>query len=36
MKEEQLEIINENDEVIGLESRKVVHQKGLLHREIHI
>lgn len=36
MKEEQLEIVNENDEVVGLESRKVVHQKGLLHREIHI
>ena len=36
MKTEQLEIINENDEVIGLESRKVIHQKGLLHREIHI
>ncbi len=36
MKVEQLEIINENDEVIGLESRKVIHQKGLLHREIHI
>lgn len=36
MKEEKLEIINENDEVIGLESRKIVHQKGLLHREIHI
>lgn len=36
MKEEKLEIINENDEVIGTESRKVVHQKGLLHREIHI
>lgn len=36
MKEEQLEIVNENDEVIGLESRRVIHQKGLLHREIHI
>jgi len=36
MKDEQLEIINENDEVIGHESRKVIHQKGLLHREIHI
>lgn len=36
MKEEQLEIINENDEVIGLESRSMIHQKGLLHREIHI
>lgn len=36
MKEEQLEIVNENDEVVGLESRKTIHQKGLLHREIHI
>lgn len=36
MKEGQLEVINENDEIIGLESRKVIHQKGLLHREIHI
>ena len=36
MKEEQLEIVNTNDEVIGLESRKTIHQKGLLHREIHI
>ena len=36
MKEEQLEVVNENDEVIGLESRKAIHQKGLLHREIHI
>lgn len=36
MKEEQLEIVNENDEVIGLESRKTIHEKGLLHREIHI
>ncbi len=36
MKEEQLEIINENDEVVGLESRKTIHQKGFLHREIHI
>lgn len=36
MNEEKLEVINENDEVIGLESRKVIHQKGLLHREIHI
>ncbi len=36
MRDEKLEIVNENDEVIGLESRKIVHQKGLLHREIHI
>lgn len=34
--EDKLEIINENDEVIGLETRAKVHQDGLLHREIHI
>ena len=33
---EMLEIINENDEVIGLETRKKIHKEGLLHREIHI
>ena len=36
MKEEMLEIVNEDDVVIGLESRKTIHEKGLLHREIHI
>ncbi len=36
MKTEQLEIINENDEVIGLETREKIHKEGLLHREIHI
>jgi isopentenyl-diphosphate Delta-isomerase len=34
--EEQLEIINENDEVIGIESRENVHTHGLLHREVHV
>ncbi len=33
---EMLEVIDEQDNVIGLESRKKVHQDGLLHREIHI
>lgn len=33
---EMLEVINEKDEVIGLETRAKVHQDGLLHREIHI
>ncbi|MCU0660452.1 MAG: NUDIX domain-containing protein [Candidatus Pacebacteria bacterium] len=33
---EMLEVIDENDTVIGLETRKKVHQDGLLHREIHI
>lgn len=36
MKTELLEIINENDEVIGLETREKIHKEGLLHREIHI
>lgn len=36
MKIEQLEIVNENDEVIGLETRAKIHKDGLLHREIHI
>lgn len=31
-----LEVINENNEVIGLELRELIHEKGLLHREIHI
>jgi isopentenyldiphosphate isomerase len=33
---ELLEVINDKDEVIGLESRNKIHQEGLLHREIHI
>jgi isopentenyldiphosphate isomerase len=33
---EMLEIVDENDNVIGLETRTKVHEQGLLHREIHI
>ena len=33
---EMLEIVDENDNVIGLETREKVHKEGLLHREIHI
>ena len=36
MKTEQLEVINENHQVIGLETREKIHKDGLLHREIHI
>ena len=36
MKSEMLEIVNENDEVIGQETRTKIHQEGLLHREIHV
>jgi isopentenyldiphosphate isomerase len=31
-----LEVIDENDNVIGLENRTKVHKEGLLHREIHV
>lgn len=34
--EEKLEVVNEKDEVIGLASREEIHQKGLLHREVHV
>ena len=33
---QMLEVVDDNDNVIGLETRKKVHEKGLLHREIHI
>lgn len=33
---EMLEIIDENDNIIGLETRAKIHQDGLLHREIHV
>jgi isopentenyldiphosphate isomerase len=33
---EMLEIIDENDNVVGLETRGKIHKDGLLHREIHI
>lgn len=36
MKEELLEVVNKDDIVIGLETRKTIHEKGLLHREIHV
>jgi len=33
---QMLEVVDDNDNIIGLETRKKVHEKGLLHREIHI
>lgn len=33
---EFLNIVDENDEIIGEESREKIHQDGLLHREIHV
>jgi isopentenyl-diphosphate delta-isomerase len=31
-----LDVVNENDEVIGQALRSEIHQKGLKHREIHV
>ncbi len=33
---EYLDVVNENNEVIGQEKRRVVHQSGLWHRGVHI
>lgn len=34
--QEMLEVVDENDNVVGLETRARIHQDGLFHREIHI
>ena len=34
--EEMLEVVDENDIVIGIEPRARIHAEGLLHREIHL
>jgi len=31
-----LDIVNKNDEIIGQDTRENIHQKGLLHREVHV
>jgi isopentenyldiphosphate isomerase len=33
---ELLNIVNDNDEIIGEETRDKIHRDGLLHREIHV
>ncbi len=33
---ELLEVVDENDNILGLETREKIHKEGLLHREIHI
>lgn len=33
---ELLNIVDENDQIIGQETREKIHQDGLLHREIHV
>lgn len=34
--DDKLEVVNDNDETIGLETRFIIHKKGLLHREVHV
>lgn len=36
MKKELLNIVDDNDEIIGIEDRKAIHERGLLHREVHV
>lgn len=36
MAETILDIVNENDEIIGSAPRSQIHKEGLLHREIHV
>jgi isopentenyldiphosphate isomerase len=36
MSVERLNIVNENDGIIGEETRQLIHEKGLLHREVHV
>jgi len=34
--QEKLDIVNEDDNIIGQDTRENIHQHGLLHREIHV
>lgn len=34
--QQMLEVVDENDKVIGIENRTKIHKEGLLHREIHV
>lgn len=36
MAKNKLNIVDEDDNVIGVEDRKIIHEKGLLHREVHV
>lgn len=33
---EMLEVVDEDGNVVGLEDRKIIHAKGLLHKEVHV
>lgn len=34
--QEKLDIVDENDNIIGQDTRENIHQKGLLHRDVHV
>ena len=34
--DELLDVVDENDNIIGRDKRAVIHSKGLLHREVHV
>lgn len=36
MSKEKLNIVDDGDNIIGIEDRKTIHEKGLLHREVHV
>lgn len=36
MSKEFLNIVDDDDNVIGIEDRTVIHEQGLLHREVHV
>jgi isopentenyldiphosphate isomerase len=36
MSDEIFDVVNEHDEVIGQETRREVHRRGLMHRAVHI
>lgn len=36
MLSQKINIVNDNDEIIGEESRSTIHSNGLLHREVHV
>ena len=35
-RDEMLEVVDENDNVVGLKTRERIHKEGLLHREINV
>jgi len=36
VKEEYFDVVNDRDEVIGQETRREVHRRGLKHRAVHV